>query len=172
MAHRVSYELHKGPIPEGKKLDHLCWNTRCVNPAHLEPVTSKENSRRSLATKRVHTDCKNGHPLTEDNVYIKERPGGGRPIKECKICRKAQWDAFRERHGLEYMTADEKSSNRSNAVRFTYRGETKTVAEWSRQFGVSRKKLKARIEAGFPEEHIFDPARFGRWGKTGKGDAE
>lgn len=46
-AHRWSYEQHVGPIPEGLELDHLCRVRNCVNPEHLEPVTSSENFRRS-----------------------------------------------------------------------------------------------------------------------------
>ena len=42
-AHRFSYELHKGPIPEGAVIDHTCRNKMCVNPAHLEAVTNQEN---------------------------------------------------------------------------------------------------------------------------------
>lgn len=45
-AHRLAYELAVGPIPDGLELDHLCRNTTCVNPAHLEPVTKAENLRR------------------------------------------------------------------------------------------------------------------------------
>lgn len=44
--HRWSYEHFKGAIPEGLTIDHLCCNTRCVNPDHLEAVTQSENSRR------------------------------------------------------------------------------------------------------------------------------
>jgi hypothetical protein len=46
LAHRYSWELANGPVPEGLELDHLCRVTACVNPAHLEPVTHAENVRR------------------------------------------------------------------------------------------------------------------------------
>jgi len=45
-AHIVAYELFVGPIPKGLQLDHTCRSRRCVNPAHLEVVTNRENSRR------------------------------------------------------------------------------------------------------------------------------
>ena len=48
-AHRLSYEHHIGPIPDGLVIDHLCRNRSCINPAHLEPVTTAENIRRGEA---------------------------------------------------------------------------------------------------------------------------
>lgn len=48
-AHRVSYELFVGPIPEGYDVDHLCGQPLCVRPSHLEAVTPSENRRRENA---------------------------------------------------------------------------------------------------------------------------
>lgn len=51
-AHCFSYELHKGPIPAGYEVDHLCLIGRCVNPDHLEAVTPAENKRRAAAVRK------------------------------------------------------------------------------------------------------------------------
>lgn len=50
-AHRRSYEMFVGPIPEGLEIDHLCRFTFCVNPEHLEAVTHEENMRRAAAAR-------------------------------------------------------------------------------------------------------------------------
>jgi hypothetical protein len=87
LAHRLAYEIFIGPPPIGTELDHLCRNTRCVNPTHLEPVTHAENMRRgnvvesAKAWARAITHCPDGHPYSGDN--LKFRPNGARRCREC-----------------------------------------------------------------------------------------
>jgi len=52
-AHRRYYELYKGKIPENWEIDHLCFNTRCVNPEHLEAVTHSVNMSRRFDRERA-----------------------------------------------------------------------------------------------------------------------
>lgn len=59
-AHRVAYEIHVGPIPEGLHIDHLCRNRLCVNPAHLEAVTQAENNRRATLEPQEHLGLMTG----------------------------------------------------------------------------------------------------------------
>ena len=56
-AHRVSWRIFHGAIPDGLQLDHRCYNTLCVNPAHLHVVTSQENSENRLGPSASKSDC-------------------------------------------------------------------------------------------------------------------
>jgi hypothetical protein len=100
--HRVAYEHFKGPIPEGFHVDHLCFNPRCVNPAHLEAVTNGENVRRSIragksavhgwAMQRDKTHCQRGHPYDEANTY--RTPDNSK--RHCRACGRLNAARYRQ----------------------------------------------------------------------------
>lgn len=89
-AHRYMYKLLVGPIPDGLELDHLCRVTSCVNPAHLEPVTTRENLRRSTAASTLNalkTHCPAGHEYTPENTYC---PPSRPTWRSCRTCIRAK----------------------------------------------------------------------------------
>lgn len=86
LAHRVSYEIHKGPIPKHLEIDHLCRNRGCVNPEHLEAVTRRTNLLRGdtiTARRAAQTHCLRGHEFTAENTYRSTR--GTRECRSCKL---------------------------------------------------------------------------------------
>lgn len=107
MAHRLVWELSGRRIPEGLTLDHLCRNTRCVNPDHLEPVTGEENSRRYKEADKVGAyavSCRRGHDLTV--------PGARRSNRSCAQCSREYSTAYYKAHG--HVRRSERPANRAD----------------------------------------------------------
>ena len=94
-AHRVSYQMHVGLIPNGLTLDHLCRNTACVNPAHLEAVPHRINVLRGIAPVAINarkTHCVNGHEFTPENTWKRNSWSRGRV---CRTCARLRADFYR-----------------------------------------------------------------------------
>lgn len=83
-AHRAAFVLFKGEIADGLTVDHLCKNTLCVNPDHLEAVSQRENNLRGKGFYAQHARklvCKRGHQF--DGTKTK---ADGRQYRHCSQC--------------------------------------------------------------------------------------
>ena len=95
IAHRVAYESLVGPIPAGMTIDHVaargCTSRACVNPAHLEPVTSGENALRGNGPPAQNARlvvCQRGHELTQGTTQRRcltcKREANRRSAERCR----------------------------------------------------------------------------------------
>jgi len=86
--HRALFILERGECAPHLEIDHLCRNRLCCLPAHMEVVTSAENTRRGDSFAAVNgrkTHCSRGHAFTEENTW--RSPSTGR--RKCRTCQKA-----------------------------------------------------------------------------------
>ena len=89
VAHRVFYEQHYSvKIPPSMVIDHLCRNPGCVNPLHMEVVTTGVNTRRA----HLRAECQRGHALSGDNLRI--QPDGKRKCRACEVLRMRNYRAY------------------------------------------------------------------------------
>ena len=92
LAHRVSYAVLVGPIPDGFDVDHVCTVRRCVNPEHLRAVSHRENilaphCAGSSAVRARATHCPYGHELKDPNIPPAEKLRGNRKCRACDWAR-------------------------------------------------------------------------------------
>lgn len=131
LAHRYAYTTEVGPIPHGLEIDHVCHtrdlsckagkhclHRRCVNPAHLEPVTHAENNRRRHdlsevaaatigARQRTKTHCPQSHEYTPENTYVDKRGS-----RNCRACRREKVGALdRKGYMREYHLKRKQQQN-------------------------------------------------------------
>lgn len=88
-ASRLAYFLTHGSIDDELEVDHLCFNTICVRPDHLELVTPYVNNLRSSSwggrnSRKTH--CPQGHEYSAENTRVTR---SGR--RECRECSHARW---------------------------------------------------------------------------------
>lgn len=100
-ASRLFWYIYQGMIPARWTIDHLCRVHACVNPDHLEPVTSKVNTLRGegiTAQNAKKVCCMHGHALTEENTYNIRDDGGKTVERRCRICYRRRWHKWNDKH--------------------------------------------------------------------------
>ena len=103
-AHRFSFILHGGHIPDGLQLDHKCRVRNCCNPDHLEPVTQRENLLRGespSAKSARRSRCSRGHLYTPENTAFGSKSVRGRI---CLECRKISNKKFNTKYRLKRLS--------------------------------------------------------------------
>lgn len=134
-AHRWSYIHTNSAVPDGLQLDHLCRNTLCVNPAHLEAVTGKENQRRGLhgvlKTPPELCVCSRGHRQTPENRKF----NSASRTYACRVCANEThriWSRTRYNtdesyrlHRREQNNASRRRNKTAGSAAIAPKGETK-----------------------------------------------
>ena len=94
LAHRFSYEAFVGGLNHALELDHLCRNTICVNPDHLEQVSHRVNVLRGNAGLfwKSKSCCPKGHLYNETNTILDHGK------RRCRRCVNAYTRALRDRY--------------------------------------------------------------------------
>ena len=117
LAHRVSYELAKGVIPDSFEVDHLCRVRCCINPDHLEAVPPAINYKRSSLGDLYSppVQCQKGHAFNSNNPPI-IKPGSR--SHNCRICRAAivkKWNDIASSKRVSRWTKEDRAVHMQKA---------------------------------------------------------
>ena len=97
-AHKLTFKIFKEEkLIQGKQIDHICRNRRCVNPEHLRQVSVSINHLNSKISDECGMNkkkCKRGHYLTDPKNYNIIVQSNGRRYKNCRICKKLMKDIY------------------------------------------------------------------------------
>lgn len=143
LAHRYAHLLWIGALVDGMEIDHLCRNTRCVNPQHLEQVTPEEHARRTDqgAYQRSKTHCPAGHAYTPENTRME----GNR--RHCRSCDSPGWGLKGVRNGNSKLTESIVAEARGRHAA----GER--VGDLAAYYGVAQ-SVMSRALAGVTWSHV------------------
>lgn len=154
--HKVLYAWIVGPVPNNfyiKQIDHLCRNTACCNPCHLELVTPQINNLRGIspaAQNAKKEQCDSGHPFTPENTIL--RAEGGR---KCRTC---QYEATRQ-----YERGSDAALQRTRKRASDYYEKSKLNADLvERRRAKDRKAHRRRLQEK-PEVREYSRQKSAEW---------
>ncbi len=104
-ASRFIYELEKEPIVDGNYIRHMCHNPACVNPAHLEQGTQKENMYDSLCSGRLNKKLTDEDVLNIRKEYVPFVVSLNMLAAKYKICNKSVLDIIKGRKYKNLLVA-------------------------------------------------------------------
>lgn len=154
-AHRASFFIEHGYFPE--HTHHICQNKSCVNPLHLENVTTRTHGERHRWDR-----CKNGHELTPENSYTIIETGKGYPTIRCRMCRLESARKYRSNHPRPKTPHDCQGEGNGNAIlteqmvrdiRALRNGSGWTLRQLSACYGVSTATI-SRVASGRIWKHV------------------
>ncbi|NDU91583.1 MAG: HNH endonuclease [Ferrovum sp.] len=159
-AHRVVYEMHRGPIPDGLLVMHSCDNPPCVNIKHLSLGTQLDNVRDMQNKGRAVILRGATHPSiklsTEQIEAIKSRyrphdkqNGGPALGREFGVHQKTILAIIHGKH----WSGPAESVKRKSVL--TFNGVTKNVPAWAASIGISANALYARLRLGWSVERAL-----------------
>jgi len=96
-AHKLSYVLNVGEVPDGLVLDHICRVRNCVNPDHLRVVTNRVNVLAGIGITAINARkavCKHGHEFTPENTAVDNL--GKRYCRRCRMDYQRRYRANRK----------------------------------------------------------------------------
>lgn len=141
-AHKWAYENLRRPVPPDRQLDHLCRVRCCVNPDHLEAVTSKENTLRGEG---VSADNSRKRHCPKGHEYV-SRTDKGQPYRRCLICHRVDNKKWKEKKKCLEHNAE--SSRPRTEEHFSGRQASgKPVSQRTRKAQSSSRQRKARMSS-------------------------